>query len=362
MHAPACEACNLSLFLCASFTAALVSAWVVHGKYLELASKMNQGFGRSLGIPPGIGAFGFGAALCIALVFAWLAVILMPYGWHTEDSLMYSFTVSLYSFGVERNEEGIKSQQHHPVTRLSQLFDTMEEQDNSIWLSVARYEFCQAHVSEAWCEYFQRLQLASWTLMGLVCFGLCCLLMGVMAGFCFHFIKPRADFCTWGIAYVLAAPVAIQSGILQYYQMTSGFGTLIDEAGSTFGWTFTVAAILSCLTWIPSWIMISFAFGLSTGEDSGDEEKMLGDSSESDYGAMIQTIRGSMAEVPVFGGTEYTESSAGGLNSPTPGSPGPAVTTPATEDARSEADSRDDRGATLSPGVPEKDLEAMETY
>lgn len=220
---------------------------------------------------------------------------------------MYSFTVSLYSFGAGRNEEAMKSQQHHPVTKLSQLFDTLTERD-TLWLSVARWEFCRADVSDAWCQYFQRLQLASWTLLSLAFFSMCCLIMGAMAGFCFHYIKPRGDLSMWATAYLLAAPSMLLVGLVQYYYMTQDFGLLIGEAGWTLGWPFMASVALAVLTWIPAWIMLSFAF--RADEDSGDEEKMLSGADSDNtvdlrhYGAIMQDIRESMQSMPFFAGDE----------------------------------------------------------
>merc|ERR1719456_1501665 len=100
---------------------------------MKMLGNINRTIGAACGIPYGKGAFMLGGTLCTVLAVAWAVVLLMPSGWHTQDDLFWSYEVSLYSFGTTRNEEALKALQHHRVTKLSQLFDTLDQRD-PVWL------------------------------------------------------------------------------------------------------------------------------------------------------------------------------------------------------------------------------------
>lgn len=279
--------------------------------YRKSMKKVNTISGKVLGIRPGIGAFKIAAAVCIALVIGWTVVVFTPWGWHTEDSEVWRFYVSLYSFGTTRNEIGEKALQHHPVIKLSQLFDTLEERD-MIWMSVARWEFCRKGVSKEWCDFFQRLQIASWALLRMTLLGVCCLIMGVVAGFCHHYIKPKQELKCWARAYLLVAPVAFQVGLIQYYVSTNDFSTLVGPAEWSFGWAFTVALVLGSLSWTPLWIMLTFAFPDEADEDSSNSDSDFSNFAQGDYGAVLHGLA-----APLFGGpNDDAEQGQGGSTPP----------------------------------------------
>lgn len=296
---------------------------------VKTMGKTSRALGGCLGIPYGKSAFTLGAAGCVALIIAWAIAILTPYGWHAQDSIVWTYHLSLYSFSAQRNENAVKADQHHAVNKLSQLFDKMEERDDDIWLSVARWEFCQQDINSNWCEYFYRLQIASWALLSLVVLGVICLVMGVMAGVSFHYVKVRDNLHKWATAYLIVAPVAFQIGMVQYWVMTRDFGNLIGETGSTFSWMFYLALITSLVSWIPSWILIAFSFRFSWDEDSGfsDEERLMGGtfSEENTYGAIgmfegfKDTLSKSFGFSPAGGAPFPTERIEGGTASDTDG-------------------------------------------
>jgi len=185
--------------------------------------------------------------------------------------------------------------------------------------------------------------------------------MGVLAGFNFHYVKPRQDLHSWAVAYLIAAPVAFATGLIQYYYFTSDFGSL-NKIGnsdrSTFDWMFWITVILSSVSWIPSYIMLVFAFRFSWDEDSAstDEEKLYGDA-EGDYGSMFQTFSESVAG-PFFSGGGDAESSENQGGSPwlsgwRPGA-GSATRSPG---APSETESVDSRQNPLY-GPSDTDVEA----
>merc|ERR1719387_1828932 len=244
-----------------------------------------------LHIPRGRGAFYIGSTLCVAIAITWLVMILMPYGWQENSDIFYTFQISLYSLGTMRNDHALKEDQHHPETKLSGVFSTLEGRD-AIWLSVAKWAFCHEHVSDEWCDYIHKLQLTSTTVVLTGLLGVGCLLMGVMAGFYFHFVKPREDLYKWAAAYLVIAPLAFTYGIADYWSSTSEFSILIGESDSSFGFAFYTAAVASGLSWIASWVMLSFAFG-HPWEDA-EEEDGLWKEDEDGYGSMIQGVQESV--------------------------------------------------------------------
>lgn len=199
---------------------------------------------------------------------------------------MYTVSTSLYSFSTERNENVKKEFQKHELdeTKLLQFLDVMEGRE-WVWIGMARWQFCRKHLPQDWCNVFHRLQIASWALMGAIIFTVCCLVMGVVSGFSFYYLKPRREQVVWATAYVIAAPIVAEAGAIQYYFMTRDFGDLVNESGWTFGWPFIAASVLSVLTWIPCVLMIGFAL---RDEDDGVWETLA--NAELGYGAVIERI------------------------------------------------------------------------
>merc|ERR1719321_1632525 len=103
--------------------------------------------------------------------------------------------------------------------------------------------------------------------------GAGCMLMGVMACFYFNFVKPREDLYKWAAAYLLIAPIAFTYGICHYWSSSFEFSILIGESDSSFGFAFYTAAAASGLSWIASWVMLSFAFG-HPWEDAEEEDAL----------------------------------------------------------------------------------------
>jgi len=264
-----------------------------------------------LGVPSGKSAFKFATAGYVVLMIGWFAVVFRSYGvWHEGHSFIWNFQVSLFDFAVSRNWSSTKAQQHHRISRLSQQFDSMKSME-PISLDIVRFQFCK-NLSERqalldpWCDFTRRLQIASWTMLSFCTIGFVCLAMGIMAGFNFHYIKPRDDHPWWATGYLLMAPILFSIGVLQYYVQTNDFGALVDESVeadgfSSFGRSFGVAMILSVATWIPTWIMIAFSFRSLVFKDT-DEESLLGVdiALEVDYGAVMSML--SSPSLPLFSG------------------------------------------------------------
>jgi len=279
-----------------------------------------------LGMPSGREAFKVAGALYFVLIVGWCRVLSARGGWHEGHSFIWNFSVSLFDFGVSRNAGARKADQHHTVTQLSQRFDSMKML-KPIGLDVVRYLFCRDvkhngswSEDDPWCTFLRRLHITSWTLLLFCTVGTLCLGMGTMAGFNFHYVKPRDDLRTWAAAYLLAAPVLFCIGVTQYWFATNDFSMLVDEsvnggylANGTFGYSFGAAVILSITSWIPAWIMIGFAFGPSRFEDcDGDWLRRGATQPEVDYGAAIS--RFSTPPEPVVSSTN--PHGAGGVEDP----------------------------------------------
>jgi hypothetical protein len=245
-------------------------------------------------LPVGRDAFMIGAASSLVLAIAWALVISMPYGWHSQDSLVWDLEFSLYAFGASRNLHALEEHQNHNVTKLSQIFDTLEKRDEMLWINAAREKFCMDGVFPEWCDYFHTLQLASWIVLGSVSFGICCLLMGVNAGFVFHYLKSRLSrsyLRQLAFLYFVIALVMFQLGFWVYYFMTRSTGGHLMHSGIAFGWMFYMAAALNCVSWIPPWMLLACAFRFSWDQEddtTDDEEEgfWLGIDAKATYGVL----------------------------------------------------------------------------
>lgn len=245
--------------------------------------------GRRLGCPFGKKALTPVITLSLGICIAWGLMMFTPWGWHSLDTFVWDFHISLYSLHVEKNPLVDKDAQKHPESSLFLIFDHSEEGE-VLWLQEARWKLCQKGVSLQWCDLFTRLQMASWLVAWTVTFQVCCLILGVAAAFNFFYIKPRVEFRKWAKAYLWAGPTAANIALIGYYYMTCDFAKLSATSVSTFGMVFYGSCLLGVFSFFPVVVLNVFAFSSPTaadllGDDSIDNDHEVG------YGATASAMQ-----------------------------------------------------------------------
>mmetsp|Transcript_45222 Transcript_45222/g.104859 ORF Transcript_45222/g.104859 Transcript_45222/m.104859 type:complete len:354 (+) Transcript_45222:132-1193(+) len=196
-------------------------------------------------------------------VFAWVLLMVAPYGWQKKMTFLFKFDAGLYEATVQPGPASMLAMSMMKSVR-NALSSSDAEVFTDSWFggkdgkqySLSHLEglFCQHGVQMLvgnFCEGFHKLHVGSLILIFIAGTAVIFLLLGGYFYYHYWFVKPSERCYNWVVRFFVLAPVLFEVGVAIYAFFASDVNKMDPPNVPGFHYSFFAACILSVLAWLP---------------------------------------------------------------------------------------------------------------
>mmetsp|Transcript_8619 Transcript_8619/g.15474 ORF Transcript_8619/g.15474 Transcript_8619/m.15474 type:complete len:364 (+) Transcript_8619:145-1236(+) len=256
-----------------------------------------------------MGEAGGGPLLVIGMItveiFAWISLMVAPYGWQRKMTLLFKFDSGLYEATVHPGPLSSLALAMVKSVRKAFTKDGNPDVLTDAWFggeegkkySLSHLEglFCQQGVQALvgnFCEGFRKLHIGSLILIFMVGTAIVIKMLGGYFYYHYWYVKASKKCHDWVLRFFILAPVFLMFGMSIYTFMATDVNKMDPPNVPGFHYSFFAACVLSVLAWLPFLIQQCF-IGLHP-KQLADENKAM----------KLEDDMGTAPPAPMYGSTQ----------------------------------------------------------